>query len=77
MPGRLFSAGQEYFAFKVQRSANTAVNYSRGDGSSFALVRQGNVKTVLYMVNERAREARRLGGSRGMPPQEIFEFQAF
>ncbi len=36
----------------------------------------GTVKTVLYVVNERVREARRLGGSGGMPPQEIFEFQA-
>ncbi len=34
------------------------------------------VKTVLYVVNERARKARRLGESGGMPPQEIFEFQA-
>ncbi len=37
----------------------------------------GTVKTVLYVVNERARAARRLGGSGGMPPQEIFDFQAF
>ncbi len=43
-------------------------NYTRpirGDGSSFLLVRRGTVKTVL---NERAREARWLGGSGSMPP---------
>ncbi len=33
------------------------------------------MKTVLYVVNERAREARRLGGSGGMPPQEILNFR--
>ncbi len=38
---------------------------------------RGTLKTVLYAVNKCAREARRLGGSGGMPPQEIFEFQAF
>ncbi len=36
----------------------------------------GTVKTVLYMLNECTREARRLGGYGGMPPKEIFEFQA-
>ncbi len=36
----------------------------------------GTVKTVLYVVNERACEARPLGGSGPPPPQEIFEFQA-
>ncbi len=35
----------------------------------------GNVKTVLYMVNERTHEARRLGGSGGMPPRKFLNFR--
>ncbi len=48
---------------------------NRDDGSSFALVRRGTVKTVLYAVNECAREAHRLGRSGGMPPRNFFNFR--
>ncbi len=33
------------------------------------------MKTVLYVVNERAHEARRLGGSGGMPPRKFLTFR--
>ncbi len=74
--GRVFQAFVCTVACLCHLYIQSLLTLCRGDGSSFALVRRGNVKTVLYVVNECAREARRLGGSGGMPPQEIIEFQA-